>query len=66
MFGDLAGPSNHNRSGVQIVALLSNTAHGNIHTTSFPKGEIRGEIRQPENQQGQNQQGQNQQGQNQP
>jgi hypothetical protein len=30
------------------AALLSNTAYGNIHTANFPKGEIRGEIRRPE------------------
>jgi hypothetical protein len=29
-------------------ALTSNTAYGNIHTTAFPKGEIRGEIRPAE------------------
>ncbi len=27
--------------------LLSETAYGNIHTTQFPAGEIRGEIRRP-------------------
>jgi hypothetical protein len=30
------------------AALLSDTAYGNIHTASFPRGEIRGEIRRPE------------------
>jgi hypothetical protein len=29
-------------------ALTSNTAYGNIHTTKFPAGEIRGEIRRAE------------------
>ena len=29
-------------------ALTSNTAYGNIHTTNFPAGEIRGEIRRAE------------------
>jgi len=28
-------------------ALTSNTAYGNIHTTNFPAGEIRGQIRRP-------------------
>ena len=44
------------------AALLSDTAYGNVHTNNFKAGEIRGQIRQPENedQQGQNQQGQNQ------
>jgi hypothetical protein len=28
-----------------VAALLSETAYGNIHTTGFPAGEIRGEIR---------------------
>jgi CHRD domain len=37
------------------AALVSNTAYGNIHTTQFPAGEIRGEIRRRDNQ-GQNQQ----------
>ena len=27
-----------------VAALLSNTAYGNIHTTKFPAGEIRGQI----------------------
>jgi hypothetical protein len=40
-----------------VAALLSNTAYGNIHTTKFPAGEIRGQIHQSDNQQGnQNQQ----------
>jgi hypothetical protein len=40
-----------------VAALLSNTAYGNIHTTKFPAGEIRGQIIQSQNQQGnQNQQ----------
>ena len=42
-----------------VAALLSDTAYGNIHTTKFPAGEIRGQIHQVEDQQGQNQ---NQQG----
>ena len=41
-----------------VAALLSDTAYGNIHTTKFPAGEIRGQIHQVD-QQGQNQ---NQQG----
>jgi CHRD domain len=32
------------------AALLSDTAYGNIHTVSFPAGEIRGEIRRRDNQ----------------
>ena len=32
-------------------ALLSKTAYGNIHTTAFPAGEIRGEIRRDEDDQ---------------
>jgi CHRD domain len=45
-----------------VAALLSNTAYGNIHTTKFPAGEIRGQIHQLKDQQGENedQQGQNQ------
>jgi hypothetical protein len=40
-----------------VQALLSDTAYGNIHTTKFPAGEIRGQIIQSQNQQGnQNQQ----------
>ena len=35
-----------------VAALLSNTAYGNIHTTKFPAGEIRGQIHQSDNQQG--------------
>ena len=39
------------------AALLSDTAYVNVHTANFKAGEIRGEIRQSENQQGnQNQQ----------
>jgi hypothetical protein len=29
------------------AALLSETAYGNVHTTNFPAGEIRGELRRP-------------------
>ena len=29
-----------------ISALNSNTAYANIHTTKFPAGEIRGQVRQ--------------------
>jgi hypothetical protein len=40
-----------------VAALLSDTAYGNIHTTKFPAGEIRGQIHKVEDQQGnQNQQ----------
>jgi CHRD domain len=39
------------------AALKSDTAYGNVHTNNFKAGEIRGQIRQPENE---NQQGQNQ------
>ena len=28
-----------------VAALVSDTAYGNIHTTAFPSGEIRGQIR---------------------
>ena len=31
------------------AALLSNTAYGNVHTANFPVGEIRGQLRRPEN-----------------
>ncbi len=31
-----------------VAALESNTAYGNIHTANFPAGEIRGQIRQEE------------------
>jgi hypothetical protein len=30
-----------------LAALQSNTAYGNIHTTNFPGGEIRGQIQSP-------------------
>jgi hypothetical protein len=39
-----------------VAALLSDTAYGNIHTDKFPSGEIRGQIRQPNQNQNQNQQ----------
>jgi hypothetical protein len=42
------------------AALLSRSAYGNVHTNNFKAGEIRGQIRQPDNRQGQQgQQGQN-------
>ena len=31
-----------------VAALESDTAYGNIHTTNFPAGEIRGQIRHPD------------------
>jgi hypothetical protein len=31
-----------------IAALESDTAYGNIHTANFPSGEIRGQIRHPD------------------
>jgi hypothetical protein len=31
-----------------VAALESNTAYGNIHTANFPSGEIRGQIRHPD------------------
>ena len=31
-----------------VAALRSNTAYANIHTTAFPAGEIRGQIRRAE------------------
>jgi len=43
------------------AALLSDTAYVNVHTANFPAGEIRGQIRQPDDQRGQGQnQNQNQ------
>jgi hypothetical protein len=42
-------------------ALLSDTAYGNVHTTKFPAGEIRGQIRRPEDDQQNQNQNQNQQ-----
>jgi hypothetical protein len=35
-----------------IAAIQSNTAYGNIHTTAFPSGEIRGQIRKPQDNNG--------------
>jgi hypothetical protein len=32
-----------------VAALESDTAYGNIHTVNFPSGEIRGQIRRPDN-----------------
>ena len=37
------------------AALQSDTAYVNVHTVKFGAGEIRGQIRQPEDQEGQNQ-----------
>ena len=55
-----AVPGQHITAGdfsIVPAALLSDTAYVNVHTQNFPAGEIRGEIRQSENQQGnQNQQ----------
>jgi hypothetical protein len=34
-----------------VAALDSDTAYGNIHTTAFPQGEIRGQIRRGDNDQ---------------
>jgi hypothetical protein len=31
-----------------VAALDSDTAYGNIHTTNFPAGEIRGQVRRPD------------------
>jgi len=38
-----------------IEALTSNTAYANIHTTGFPAGEIRGQVRRGQGDQGNNQ-----------
>ena len=50
---DVVGPAGQNIpagnfDGV-VAALVSNTAYGNIHTTKFPAGEIRGQVTALEN-----------------
>jgi hypothetical protein len=49
----VVGPAAQNISpgnfNALAAALLSDTAYGNIHSMRFPAGEIRGEIRRPEN-----------------
>jgi hypothetical protein len=48
--GSVVGPTaQHVTAGdfdALVAALVSDTAYGNIHTTNFPAGEIRGQIRQ--------------------
>jgi hypothetical protein len=34
--------------GALVAALTSDTAYANIHTVNFPSGEIRGQVRRPE------------------
>jgi len=50
---DVIGPTGQNVKAGDFTALLaalkSNTAYGNIHTTAFPSGEIRGQILRSEN-----------------
>jgi CHRD domain len=50
---DVVGPKLQNVNpqdfNALLAALKSNTAYGNIHTTVFPSGEIRGQIRPSEN-----------------
>jgi hypothetical protein len=57
--GNIIGPAKQNITPGDfnglVAALLSDTAYGNIHTTTFPAGEIRGQIHMAEDQQGQNQ-----------
>jgi hypothetical protein len=54
--GNVVGPAAQNIPAGDFAglvdALLSDTAYGNVHTTKFPSGEIRGQILQSENQQG--------------
>jgi len=53
--GSVIGPTAQNIKpgdfNALAQALLSKTAYGNIHTTAFPAGEIRGEIRRDEDDQ---------------
>ena len=50
---DVIGPTGQNIKIGDFTALLaalkSNTAYGNIHTTAFPSGEIRGQIQPSQN-----------------
>jgi hypothetical protein len=51
---NVVGPTAQNVSAgdfdAVVAALNANTAYGNIHTTKFPAGEIRGQILQNDNQ----------------
>jgi CHRD domain len=50
--GNVIGPTPQNVTpgnfDALVAALESDTAYGNIHTTAFPSGEIRGQIRRAE------------------
>jgi hypothetical protein len=50
--GNVVGPNAQNVTpgnfDALVAALESDTAYGNIHTTAFPAGEIRGQIRRGE------------------
>jgi hypothetical protein len=50
--GNVVGPTAQNVTpgnfAALVAALESDTAYGNIHTTAFPAGEIRGQIRRGE------------------
>jgi CHRD domain len=52
--GSVVGPAAQNITpgdfDALAAALLSDTAYGNVHTIQFPAGEIRGQIRGPDNQ----------------
>ena len=48
VIGPTAQNVNPSDFGAVIDALNSNTAYANIHTTNFPAGEIRGQVRRGE------------------